>query len=126
MLIKAEAALRKQTTSGICARMIILLTMKRGRVTGMIVKGRLALEAARKRLNSKSTGQKCAAAERYRSVTAEIYRRRRRRLTNGCRTPLEKYAARREELNKALKDGKIPQADYNTLMAAAKRTMKRH
>ncbi|WP_252387336.1 hypothetical protein, partial [Escherichia coli] len=36
-------------------------------------------------------------------------------------TPLEKYAARQEELNKALKDGKILQADYNTLMAAAKK-----
>ncbi|HFV3803659.1 TPA: phage tail tape measure protein, partial [Escherichia coli] len=35
--------------------------------------------------------------------------------------PLEKYTARQEELNKALKDGKILQADYNTLMAAAKK-----
>ncbi|EHQ3422866.1 phage tail tape measure protein, partial [Escherichia coli] len=34
---------------------------------------------------------------------------------------LEKYTARQEELNKALKDGKILQADYNTLMAAAKK-----
>ncbi|MJR22971.1 phage tail tape measure protein, partial [Escherichia coli] len=32
-----------------------------------------------------------------------------------------KYTARQEELNKALKDGKILQADYNTLMAAAKK-----
>ena len=36
-------------------------------------------------------------------------------------TPLEKYTARTEELNKALKDGKILQADYNTLMASAKK-----
>ncbi|KEN81168.1 phage tail tape measure protein, lambda family, partial [Escherichia coli 1-392-07_S4_C3] len=36
-------------------------------------------------------------------------------------TPLEKYTARQEELNKALKDGKILQADYNTLMASAKK-----
>ncbi|EGD68137.1 Phage tail length tape-measure protein 1 [Escherichia coli O157:H7 str. 1044] len=36
-------------------------------------------------------------------------------------TPLEKYTARQEELNKALKDGKILRADYNTLMAAAKK-----
>ncbi|MCY9497462.1 hypothetical protein [Escherichia coli] len=36
-------------------------------------------------------------------------------------TPLEKYTARQEELNKALKDGKNLQADYNTLMAAAKK-----
>ncbi len=40
-------------------------------------------------------------------------------------TPLEKYTARQEELNKALKDGKILQADYNTLMASAKRIMSR-
>ncbi|MDF3917127.1 phage tail tape measure protein, partial [Escherichia coli] len=36
-------------------------------------------------------------------------------------TPLEKYTARQEELNRALKDGKILQADYNTLMAVAKK-----
>ncbi|EIH7719433.1 phage tail tape measure protein, partial [Escherichia coli] len=36
-------------------------------------------------------------------------------------TPLEKYTDRQEELNNALKDGKILQADYNTLMAAAKK-----
>ena len=36
-------------------------------------------------------------------------------------TPLDKYTARQEELNKALKDGKILQADYNTLMASAKK-----
>ncbi|BDI48970.1 hypothetical protein EsCd1HHP049_05215 [Escherichia sp. HH154_1D] len=40
-------------------------------------------------------------------------------------TPLEKYTDRQEELNNALKDGKILQADYNTLMAAAKRIMNR-
>ncbi|TNK22360.1 phage tail tape measure protein [Escherichia coli] len=36
-------------------------------------------------------------------------------------TPLDKYTARQKELNKALKDGKILQADYNTLMASAKK-----
>lgn len=40
-------------------------------------------------------------------------------------TPLDKYTARQKELNKALKDGKILQADYNTLMASAKRIMNR-
>ncbi|WP_407239633.1 hypothetical protein [Escherichia coli] len=77
MLIKAEAAFKKkQTTSGICARMIILLTMKRGRVTGMIVKRPvLRLKPPERRLNSRVNRTKCAAAERYRSVTAEIYRR---------------------------------------------------
>ncbi|EOO6029670.1 phage tail tape measure protein, partial [Escherichia coli] len=32
-----------------------------------------------------------------------------------------KYTARQEELNRALRDGKILQADYNTLMASAKK-----
>ncbi|HCM1954411.1 TPA: phage tail tape measure protein [Salmonella enterica subsp. salamae serovar 9,46:z4,z24:z39:z42] len=36
-------------------------------------------------------------------------------------TPLEKYTARQNELNNALKAGKILQADYNTLMASAKK-----
>lgn len=36
-------------------------------------------------------------------------------------TPLEKYTARQSELNNALKAGKILQADYNTLMASAKK-----
>ncbi|TFY00198.1 phage tail tape measure protein, partial [Escherichia coli] len=36
-------------------------------------------------------------------------------------SPLEKYTARQEELNRALRDGKILQADYNTLMASAKK-----
>ena len=68
--------------------MIILLTMKRGRVTGMhgrIVKRPvLRLKPPERRL-SISTGQKCAAAERYRSVTAEIYRRG----AEGLRTPAD-------------------------------------
>ncbi len=34
---------------------------------------------------------------------------------------LEKYTDRQKELNKALKDGHILQADYNINMAAAKR-----
>ncbi len=36
-------------------------------------------------------------------------------------TPLINIPARQKELNKALKDGKILQADYNTLMASAKK-----
>ncbi|MGD2488899.1 phage tail tape measure protein, partial [Escherichia coli] len=36
-------------------------------------------------------------------------------------SPLDKYTARQKELNQALKDGKILQADYNTLMASAKK-----
>ncbi|GHL51453.1 hypothetical protein ECZU29_63030 [Escherichia coli] len=77
-----------------------------------------------KPLSSRSTGQKCAdqgdteaSRLKYTEEAQKAYER--------LQTPLEKYTARQEELNKALKDGKILQADYNTLMAAAKRTMKR-
>jgi phage-related minor tail protein len=37
---------------------------------------------------------------------------------------LEKYTARQNELNKALKDGRILQADYNINLAAAKKSMR--
>ena len=64
------------------------------------------------------------STERYRSITAEIYREAQKAYER-LRTPLEKYTARREELNKALKDGKILRQITTPLMAAAKRIMKR-
>ena len=81
--------------------------MKRGRVTGMIVKkARLALEAAERRLSSRPTGQNAqqqsdteASRLKYTEEAQKAYER--------LQTPLEKYTARQEELNKALKDGKI-------------------
>ncbi len=39
-------------------------------------------------------------------------------------TALEKYTARQSELNKALKEGRILQADYNINLAAAKKNTK--
>jgi phage-related minor tail protein len=39
-------------------------------------------------------------------------------------TALEKYTARQNELNKALKEGHILQADYAINMAAAKKNMR--
>ncbi|GHL77642.1 hypothetical protein ECZU34_53900 [Escherichia coli] len=81
-------------------------------------KARLALEAATKQADQQDS--ECAAAGdteasrlKYTEEAQKAYER--------LQTPLEKYTARQEELNKALKDGKILQADYNTLMAAAKK-----
>ncbi len=51
---------------------------------------------------------------KYTEEAQKAYERR-------LQTPLEKYTSRQKELNNALKAGKILQADYNTLMAAAKK-----
>ncbi|EOL1209549.1 phage tail tape measure protein [Escherichia coli] len=82
---------------------------------------RLGLAAATLQSDMEKAGELAARdrAERESSqlkYTGEVQKAYERLLT-----PLEKYTARQEELNKALKDGKILQADYNTLMASAKK-----
>ena len=82
---------------------------------------RLGLAAATLQSDMEKAGELAARdrAERESSqlkYTGEAQKAYARQLT-----PLEKYTARQEELNKALKDGKILQADYNTLMASAKK-----
>ena len=63
-----------------------------------------------------------AAKDRAESEASRLkYTEEAQKAYERLQTPLEKYTARQEELNKALKDGKILQADYNTLMAAAKK-----
>ncbi|WP_337081964.1 phage tail tape measure protein [Escherichia coli] len=68
------------------------------------------------RFSSASGVEVDKVAEAFGKLTTEAQKAYER-----LQTPLEKYSARQEELNKALKDGKILQADYNTLMAAAKK-----
>ena len=70
------------------------------------------LEKARE-IAAKDWAESEASRLKYTEEAQKAYER--------LQTPLEKYTARQEELNKALKDGKILQADYNTLMAAAKK-----
>ncbi|MCX0604379.1 phage tail tape measure protein [Escherichia coli] len=70
------------------------------------------LEKARE-MAAKDLAESEASRLKYTEEAQKAYER--------LQTPLEKYTARQEELNKALKDGKILQADYNTLMAAAKK-----
>ncbi|HAN3961912.1 TPA: phage tail tape measure protein [Escherichia coli] len=70
------------------------------------------LEKARE-MAAKDWAESEASRLKYTEEAQKAYER--------LQTPLEKYTARQEELNKVLKDGKILQADYNTLMAAAKK-----
>ncbi|EJC5434353.1 TPA: phage tail tape measure protein, partial [Escherichia coli] len=70
------------------------------------------LEKARE-MAAKDWAESEASRLKYTEEAQKAYER--------LQTPLEKYTARQEELNKSLKDGKILQADYNTLMAAAKK-----
>lgn len=70
------------------------------------------LEKARE-MAAKDWAESEASRLKYTEEAQKAYER--------LQTPLEKYTARQEELNKALKDGKILQTDYNTLMAAAKK-----
>ncbi|HBA7230129.1 TPA: phage tail tape measure protein, partial [Escherichia coli] len=63
-----------------------------------------------------------AAKDRAESEASRLkYTEEAQKAYERLQTPLEKYTARQEELNRALKDGKILQADYNTLMAVAKK-----
>ncbi len=56
-----------------------------------------------------------AAKDRAESEASRLkYTEEAQKAYERLQTPLEKYTARQEELNKALKDGKILQADYNT------------
>ncbi|EPY6205397.1 phage tail tape measure protein, partial [Escherichia coli] len=84
-------------------------------------KARLALEAARKKAEQQSQQDKNAQQQSDTEASRLKYTEEAQKAYERLQTPLEKYTARQEELNKALKDGKILQADYNTLMAAAKK-----
>ena len=97
--------------------------MKRGRVTGMIVKRPvLRFEAARKKAEQPDYNRTKIAQQQSDTEASRLkYTEEAQKAYERLQTPLEKYTARQEELNKALKDGKILQADYNTLMAAAKK-----
>ena len=84
-------------------------------------KARLALEAARKKAEQQSQQDTNAQQQSDTEASRLKYTEEAQKAYERLQTPLEKYTARQEELNKALKDGKILQADYNTLMAAAKK-----
>ncbi len=82
---------------------------------------RLALDMAQQQAGIAKANE----ANAFREAAAESERQKyaAQAQTNYAKTQtaLEKYTARQGELNKALKDGRILQADYNINMAAAKK-----
>ncbi|HFS4295064.1 TPA: phage tail tape measure protein [Escherichia coli] len=82
---------------------------------------RLGLAAATLQSDMEKAGELAARDRAERDASQLKYTGEAQKAYECLLTPLEKYTARQEELNKALKDGKILQADYNTLMAAAKK-----
>ncbi|EER1902330.1 phage tail tape measure protein, partial [Escherichia coli] len=82
---------------------------------------RLGLAAATLQSDMEKAGELAARDRAERDASQLKYTGEAQKAYERLLTPLEKYTARQEELNKALKDGKILRADYNTLMAAAKK-----
>ncbi|EJV3679340.1 phage tail tape measure protein, partial [Escherichia coli] len=82
---------------------------------------RLGLAAATLQSDMEKAGELAARDRAERESSQLKYTGEAQKAYECLLTPLEKYTARQEELNKALKDGKILQADYNTLMASAKK-----
>ncbi|EFN9199050.1 phage tail tape measure protein [Escherichia coli] len=82
---------------------------------------RLGLAAATLQSDMEKAGELAARDRAEREASQLKYTGEAQKAYERLQTPLDKYTARQEELNKALKDGKILQADYNTLMAAAKK-----
>ncbi|EOT5535340.1 phage tail tape measure protein [Escherichia coli] len=82
---------------------------------------RLGLSAATLQADLEKASE-MAARDRAESEASRLkYTEEAQKAYERLQTPLEKYTARQEELNKALKTGKILQADYNTLMVSAKK-----
>lgn len=82
---------------------------------------RLGLAAATLQSDMEKAGELAARDRAERESSQLKYTGEAQKAYERLLTPLEKYTARQEELNKALKDGKILQADYKTLMASAKK-----
>ncbi|EKY7734555.1 phage tail tape measure protein, partial [Escherichia coli] len=122
MLIKAEAAFKKADDIWSLRKDDYFVNDEaRARYWDDREKARLALEAARKKAEQQSQQDKNAQQQSDTEASRLKYTEEAQKAYERLLTPLEKYTARQEELNKALKDGKILQADYNTLMAAAKK-----
>ncbi|EGI3956616.1 phage tail tape measure protein [Escherichia coli] len=122
MLIKAEAAFKKADDIWNLRKDDYFVNDEaRARYWDDREKARLALEAARKKAEQQSQQDKNAQQQSDTEASRLKYTEETQKAYERLQTPLEKYTARQEELNKALKAGKILQADYNTLMAAAKK-----
>ncbi|UMR99262.1 phage tail tape measure protein [Escherichia coli] len=122
MLIKAEAAFKKADDIWNLRKDDYFVNDEaRARYRDDREKARLALEAARKKAEQQSQQDKNAQQQSDTEASRLKYTEEAQKAYERLQTPLEKYTTRQKELNKALKDGKILQADYNTLMASAKK-----
>ncbi|ENQ3247357.1 phage tail tape measure protein [Escherichia coli] len=82
---------------------------------------RLGLAAATLQSDMEKAGELAARDRAEREASQLKYTGEAQKAYERLLSPLDKYTARQEELNRALRDGKILQADYNTLMALAKK-----
>ncbi|ENE6145720.1 phage tail tape measure protein, partial [Escherichia coli] len=122
MLIKAETAFKKADDIWNLRKDDYFVNDEaRARYWDDREKARLALEAARKKAEQQSQQDKNAQQQSDTEASRLKYTEEAQKAYERLQTPLEKYTARQAELNKALRDGKILQADYNTLMASAKK-----
>ncbi|EEX5925118.1 TPA: phage tail tape measure protein [Escherichia coli] len=122
MLAKAEAAFKKADDIWNLRKDDYFVNDEaRARYWDDREKTRLALEAAKQKAEQQTQQDKNAQQQGETEASRLKYTEEAQKAYERLQTPLEKYTARQEELNKALKAGKILQADYNTLMAAAKK-----
>ncbi|EJM2105924.1 phage tail tape measure protein, partial [Escherichia coli] len=113
MLIKAEAAFKKADDIWNLRKDDYFVNDEaRARYWDDREKARLALEAARKKAEQQTQQDKNAQQQSDTEASRLKYTEEAQKAYERLQTPLEKYTARQEELNKALKDGKILQADY--------------
>ncbi|HHO9962698.1 TPA: phage tail tape measure protein, partial [Escherichia coli] len=82
---------------------------------------RLGLSAATLQADLEKASEMAARDRAVSEASRLKYTEEAQKAYERLQSPLDKYTARQKELNNALKDGKILQADYNTLMAAAKK-----
>ncbi|MDM3293260.1 phage tail tape measure protein, partial [Citrobacter sp. Cc139] len=82
---------------------------------------RLALEMAQQQARVAKATEDNAAREAVIESDRQRYAAQAQSNYAKTQTALEKYTARQNELNKALKDGRILQADYNINLEAAKK-----
>ncbi|MBJ9029438.1 phage tail tape measure protein [Citrobacter braakii] len=122
MLAKAEAAFKKADEIWNLRKDDYFVNDEaRARYWDDREKALLALEAAKKKAEEQAKQDKNAQTQSETEASRLKYTEEAQKAYERLQTPLEKYKDRQEELNKALNDGKILQADYNTLMAAAKK-----
>ncbi|EFF3840696.1 phage tail tape measure protein [Escherichia coli] len=122
MLIKAETAFKKADDIWNLRKDDYFVNDEaRARYWDDREKARLALEAARKKAEQQSQQDKNAQQRSDTEASRLKYTEEAQKAYERLLSPLDKYTARQKELNQALKDGKILQADYNTLMASAKK-----